>query len=133
MRVLTLSIFAAILSAPAFAADLGTYRPGTPYNNIAGGTMLNGLLKLLGFASFYHLSPRPLHRLYPSRGRIFLQRLMLRASQQGERIQSAWGRLPRRKPIQRGLGNRHLDAALCVRPRHSASRRKQLRQDLLRI
>jgi len=34
MRVLTLSLFATILSAPAFAADLGTYRPGTPYHSI---------------------------------------------------------------------------------------------------
>ncbi len=38
MRFLTLSLFAALLSAPAFAADLGTYRPGTPYNStVAGG------------------------------------------------------------------------------------------------
>jgi len=38
MRVLTFSVFAALLSAPAFAADLGTYRPGTPYNStVAGG------------------------------------------------------------------------------------------------
>ena len=38
MRFLTLSLFATILSAPAFAADLGTYRPGTPYgSSVAGG------------------------------------------------------------------------------------------------
>ena len=35
MRVLTLSLFATILSAPAFAADLGTYRPGAPYHSVA--------------------------------------------------------------------------------------------------
>jgi len=34
MRVLTLSLFATVLSMPAFAADLGTYRPGTPYHSI---------------------------------------------------------------------------------------------------
>ncbi len=42
MRFLTLSAFATLLSAtafgPAFAADLGTYRPGTPYNSsVAAG------------------------------------------------------------------------------------------------
>ena len=38
MRLLTFSVFAALLSAPAFAADLGTYRPGTPYSSaVAGG------------------------------------------------------------------------------------------------
>ena len=38
MRFLTLSVFAALLSAPAFAADPGTYRPGTPYSStVAGG------------------------------------------------------------------------------------------------
>ena len=35
MRFLTVSLFATLLSAPAFAADLGTYRPGTPYNSAA--------------------------------------------------------------------------------------------------
>lgn len=34
MRVLTIGLFTALLSAPAFAADLGTYRPGTPYNSV---------------------------------------------------------------------------------------------------
>ena len=38
MRVLTLSLFATLLSAPAFApafaADLGTYRLGTPYHSV---------------------------------------------------------------------------------------------------
>lgn len=34
MRFITLSVFAALLSVPAFAADLGTYRPGTPYNSV---------------------------------------------------------------------------------------------------
>lgn len=38
MRILTLSVFAALLSAPAFAADPGTYRPGTPY----GSTVATG-------------------------------------------------------------------------------------------
>ncbi len=33
MRFLTFSVFAALLSAPAFAADVGTYRPGTPYSS----------------------------------------------------------------------------------------------------
>lgn len=38
MRILTLSVFATLLSAPAFAADLGTYRPGTPYHSsVAAG------------------------------------------------------------------------------------------------
>ena len=38
MRFLTFSVFAALLSAPAFAADLGTYRPGTPYSStVAAG------------------------------------------------------------------------------------------------
>ena len=38
MRLITLSLFATLLSAPAFAADLGTYRPGTPYSSsVAGG------------------------------------------------------------------------------------------------
>lgn len=38
MRILTFSVFAALLSAPAFAADLGTYRPGTPYGStVAAG------------------------------------------------------------------------------------------------
>lgn len=38
MRLLTFSLFAALLSAPAFAADLGTYRPGTPYSStVAAG------------------------------------------------------------------------------------------------
>ena len=38
MRFITLSVFATLLSAPAFAADLGTYRPGTPYSStVAGG------------------------------------------------------------------------------------------------
>ena len=38
MRIFTFSVFAALLSAPAFAADLGTYRPGTPYNStVAAG------------------------------------------------------------------------------------------------
>ena len=38
MRFLTLSVFATLLSAPAFAADLGTYRPGTPYSSsVAAG------------------------------------------------------------------------------------------------
>ena len=38
MRFLTLSVFATLLSAPAFAADLGTYRPGTPYHSsVAAG------------------------------------------------------------------------------------------------
>ena len=38
MRFITLSLFATLLSAPAFAADLGTYRPGTPYSStVAGG------------------------------------------------------------------------------------------------
>ena len=38
MRFLTVSLFSALLSAPAFAADLGTYRPGTPYNSaVAAG------------------------------------------------------------------------------------------------
>lgn len=33
MRLLTFSVFAVLLSAPAFAADVGTYRPGTPYSS----------------------------------------------------------------------------------------------------
>lgn len=33
MRILTLTALTALLSAPAFAADLGTYRPGTPYHS----------------------------------------------------------------------------------------------------
>jgi len=38
MRFITLSLFATLLSVPAFAADLGTYRPGTPYSStVAGG------------------------------------------------------------------------------------------------
>lgn len=38
MRLLPISLFAALLSAPAFAADLGTYRPGTPYSStVAAG------------------------------------------------------------------------------------------------
>ncbi len=38
MRFLTAALFSALLSAPAFAADLGMYRPGTPYNSaVAGG------------------------------------------------------------------------------------------------
>ena len=37
MRFLTLSVFAALLSAPAFAADPGTYRPGTPYSSVIAG------------------------------------------------------------------------------------------------
>ena len=38
MRLLTFSLFATLLSAPAFAADLGTYRPGTPYSSaVAAG------------------------------------------------------------------------------------------------
>ena len=37
MRFLTLSLFATLLSAPAFAADLGTYRPGTPYSSSPAG------------------------------------------------------------------------------------------------
>lgn len=38
MRFITLSLFATLLSAPAFAADLGTYRPGTPYSSaVAAG------------------------------------------------------------------------------------------------
>jgi len=32
MRLLTISLFTALLSVPAYAADLGTYRPGTPYS-----------------------------------------------------------------------------------------------------
>jgi len=38
MRFVTLSLFAALLSAPAFAADQGTYRPGTPYNSTVAGS-----------------------------------------------------------------------------------------------
>lgn len=38
MRLLTFSLFATLLSAPAFATDLGTYRPGTPYGStVAAG------------------------------------------------------------------------------------------------
>jgi len=38
MRLVTFSLFATLLSAPAFAADLGTYRPGTPYSStVAAG------------------------------------------------------------------------------------------------
>ncbi|MEP3654929.1 MAG: hypothetical protein ABJO36_08535 [Litorimonas sp.] len=38
MRFITFSVFATLLSAPAFAADLGTYRPGTPYGStVAAG------------------------------------------------------------------------------------------------
>lgn len=38
MRFITLSVFATLLSVPAFAADLGTYRPGTPYGStVAAG------------------------------------------------------------------------------------------------
>ena len=38
MRFLTLSALATLLAAPAFAADLGTYRPGTPYHSsVAAG------------------------------------------------------------------------------------------------
>ena len=37
MRFITLSLFATLLSAPAFAADLGTYRPGTPYSSSPAG------------------------------------------------------------------------------------------------
>lgn len=38
MRFLSVSVFAALLSAPAFAADVGTYRPGTPYQSaVAAG------------------------------------------------------------------------------------------------
>ncbi len=38
MRLLSISLFATLLSAPAFAADLGTYRPGTPYSStVAAG------------------------------------------------------------------------------------------------
>jgi len=38
MRFFAVSLFATLLSAPAFAADLGTYRPGTPYNSsVAAG------------------------------------------------------------------------------------------------
>ena len=33
MRILSLSVLSLLLSAPAFAADLGTYRPGTPYHS----------------------------------------------------------------------------------------------------
>jgi len=33
MRILTLSVVATLMSVPAFAADLGTYRPGTPYHS----------------------------------------------------------------------------------------------------
>ena len=34
MRLTLLSCTAALLAAPAFAADLGTYRPGTPYHSV---------------------------------------------------------------------------------------------------
>lgn len=34
MRLLTATLFTALLSAPAFAADLGTYRPGTSYSSV---------------------------------------------------------------------------------------------------
>ena len=34
MRVLSIGLFTALLSTPAFAADLGTYRPGTPYSSV---------------------------------------------------------------------------------------------------
>ena len=38
MRFISLSLFVTLLSVPAFAADLGTYRPGTPYSStVAGG------------------------------------------------------------------------------------------------
>ena len=38
MRFFAVTLFATLLSAPAFAADLGTYRPGTPYNSsVAAG------------------------------------------------------------------------------------------------
>ena len=37
MRFLTLSVVATLMSAPAFAADLGMYRPGTPYNSAVSG------------------------------------------------------------------------------------------------
>lgn len=38
MRFLTAALFTTILSAPAFAADLGMYRPGTPYSSsVAAG------------------------------------------------------------------------------------------------
>ncbi|GLQ19173.1 hypothetical protein GCM10007854_01280 [Algimonas porphyrae] len=33
MRILNLTLLSTILAAPAFAADLGTYRPGTPYHS----------------------------------------------------------------------------------------------------
>lgn len=34
MRIALLSLTTVLLSAPAFAADLGTYRPGTPYHSV---------------------------------------------------------------------------------------------------
>ncbi len=34
MRLLSILSLTALLSAPAFAADLGTYRPGTPYQSV---------------------------------------------------------------------------------------------------
>lgn len=34
MRLTLLSCTAALIAAPAFAADLGTYRPGTPYHSV---------------------------------------------------------------------------------------------------
>ncbi len=34
MRLFSVLVLASTLSAPAFAADLGTYRPGAPYNSI---------------------------------------------------------------------------------------------------
>ena len=34
MRIALLSLTGFLLSAPAFAADLGTYRPGTPYHSV---------------------------------------------------------------------------------------------------
>lgn len=38
MRILTAFAFTALLSTPAFSADLGTYRPGTPYSSsVAAG------------------------------------------------------------------------------------------------
>ncbi|WP_427450275.1 hypothetical protein [Litorimonas sp. WD9-15] len=38
MRILSLFAVSALLSTPVFAADLGTYRPGTPYSSsVAGG------------------------------------------------------------------------------------------------
>ena len=34
MRLLSILAFTTLLSAPAFAADLGTYRPGSPYHSV---------------------------------------------------------------------------------------------------